>query len=381
MAVAAALSLLGGSIAGAQVQGLPPGITLPPRASDTTTTTVAAAPTTVATIPAAAPPTTALATTAPAPTAPPPPPPASTTVPPPAPETKLILIAPDGKPVDPAATTTIKPGDPAAPTTVPPASLSPGQVDDVLRSQQRSGASSTSALVDALRPLQNLGMTLPEALTLGMGNFPLLGVANWTDDWLDPRAGPPPQSHQGTDVFAAFDTPVRAPVDGTVRFEDAGLGGKGAFVTAPDGTYYYMAHLNSFSRDLASGATVKQGQIVGYNGDSGNAKGGAPHVHFEIHPFGGAAVNPKPFLDDWVAAAMARVPELLASFQPKAPEGTEATDLDGAVPQILVSTGLTRRFAAPALPSPGRDRQPEDFKQAVLRPLTPSVLAPMLNER
>ena len=85
-------------------------------------------------------------------------------------------------------------------------------------------------------------------------------------------------------MFAAFDTPVRAPVDGIVRFEDAGLGGKGAFVTAPDGTYYYMAHLNGFNRDLASGAAVKQGQVVGYNGDSGNAQGGAPHVHFEVHP-------------------------------------------------------------------------------------------------
>lgn len=202
-------------------------------------------------------------------------------------------------------------------TTVPPPSLSPGQVAEVLRSQQRSGASSTGALVEALRPLQNLGMTAEEALAVGMGRFPLLGMANWTDDWLDPRSGPPVHQHQGNDVFSAFDTPVRAPVDGTVRFEVGGLGGNALYVTVPDGTYYYMAHLNGFNRDLSNGAAVKQGQVIGYNGDSGNAKGGAPHVHFEVHPRGGAAVDPKPFLDAWVSDALARVPELIGSFRPK----------------------------------------------------------------
>jgi hypothetical protein len=171
---------------------------------------------------------------------------------------------------------------------------------------------------------------------------------------------------------------VRSPVDGTVRFEDAGLGGKGAFVTAPDGTYYYMAHLNSFSAELANGAAVKQGTIIGYNGDSGNAKGGAPHVHFEVHPGGGAAVNPKPFLDAWVQQAMDKVPELIASFQPKPAEGATET-IDGGVPQILMTTGLTRRFSAPALSAPHRERPAEDFNRAVLGPLTPPALASILS--
>jgi murein DD-endopeptidase MepM/ murein hydrolase activator NlpD len=302
-----------------------------------------------------------------------------------APETKLILVPPAGAPGAPGSSpaasastpTTAVPG--ATPViTLPPPSLSAGQVDAVLRDQQRSGASSTAALVEALKPLTNLGMTPQEALALGMGQFPLLGVANWTDDWLDHRAGPPVHQHQGTDIFAAFDTPVRAPVDGIVRFEDAGLGGKGAFVTAPDGTYYYMAHLNSFHPDLASGAAVKQGQIVGYNGDSGNARGGAPHVHFEVHPRGGAAVSPKPILDGWLQAAMDQVPALLASFQPKGTDAPPDSAGEG-VPQILVATGLTRRFSAPALAIPNRERPAGDFNHAVLGPLTPSVLAPLLS--
>ena len=312
--------------------------------------------------------------------------PTTTVAPAPAPETKIILMpGPEETKLDPGkpagATTTVKPGDPpAGPTsTIPPPSLSAGQVDMVLRDQQRSGASSTSALVEALKPLQNLGMTAQEALALGMGQFPMMGVANWTDDWLDPRSGPPPHQHQGTDIFAAFDTPVRAPVDGVVRFEDAGLGGKGAFVTAPDGTYYYMAHLNSFNRELANGASVKQGQVIGYNGDTGNAAGGAPHVHFEIHPRGGAAVNPKPFLDAWLASAMAAVPDLIASFEPKPVVGSETPAEDGGVPQILVATGLTRRFSSPSHPLPSVDRPVAHFNRAVLGPLTPTALAPLLD--
>jgi murein DD-endopeptidase MepM/ murein hydrolase activator NlpD len=303
---------------------------------------------------------------------------AATTPPTTGAETRILPVPQGGtRIVDPSASSTTKAGDAGSTTTVPPASLSPGQVDAVLRDQQRSGASSTAGLIEALRPLQNLGMTTQEALALGMGQFPVLGLANWTDDWLDFREGPPVHQHQGTDVFSAFDTPVRAPVDGVVRFEDAGLGGKGAYVTAPDGTYYYMAHLNSFSAELRNGMAVKQGQVVGFNGDSGNAKGGAPHVHFEVHPGGGAAVNAKPFLDAWLNAALARVPEILASFQVKAADGTPAED--GGVPQILVATGLTRRFSSPSQPVPTREPRTGDFNHAVLGPLTPTALAPLLD--
>lgn len=355
---AAALSLLGGSTAGLAQVG--------PPATTSTTTTVAAEPTTTV------PPTTAAPTTV---------------TPTTAPETKLIPV-PQNTIVDPAnpgaATTTAKPGDTATTVTssvtsatVPPASLSAGQADAFVRDQARTAASSTAALIEALRPLQNLGMTAEEALALGMGRFPVLGLANWNDDWLDYRAGPPVHAHQGTDVFSAFDTPVRSPVDGTVRFEDAGLGGKGVFVTAPDGTYYYMAHLNSFHAGLRSGAAVTQGQVVGYNGDSGNARGGAPHVHFEIHPGGGAAVNPKPFLDAWLQQAMDQAPALVASFQPA---GGTVEEIDGGVPQILMTTGLTRRFSAPSLPAPHRGRPAVDFNQAVLGPLTPPALAPLLKK-
>ncbi len=340
--MAAALSLLGSAV-GAAAQVGPPA----------TTSTVAP----VITVPLATPSTTAVATRLI-----------------PVPQETKIVVDP-ARPGSPTSTT-----PPAAGSTTPAPSLSSGQVDVVLRDQQRSGASTTAALVEALKPLQSVGMTLPEALALGMGQFPVLGVANWTDDWLDPRDGPPPHQHQGTDVFSAFDTPVRAPVDGVVRFEDAGLGGKGAFVTAPDGTYYYMAHLRGFAAGLGNGSPVTQGQVVGYNGDSGNAQGGPPHVHFEVHPGGGAAVNPKPFLDAWLAAALARAPGLVASFQPTpAADGTAGADIDGGIPQILVATGLTRRFSAPTARAPEHEQPAGDAIRALLGPLTPTVLAPVFD--
>jgi hypothetical protein len=73
-----------------------------------------------------------------------------------------------------------------------------------------------------------------------------------------------------------------------------------------------------------------------------------------------------------VADAMARVPDLIASFQPKAADGTDSPD--AGLPQILVNTGLTRRFSSPSRSVPARDAPPADFDRAVLAPLTPSPL-------
>ncbi len=115
---------------------------------------------------------------------------------------------------------------------------------------------------------------------------PVQGPRAFSNDWGQPRSGG--RRHKGTDILSPSGTPVVAPVAGSVVDHDSGLGGKGFFLHGVDGNTYYGAHLSRF------GATgrVAQGQVVGYVGTSGNARGGPAHLHFEIHPGNGAAVNP-----------------------------------------------------------------------------------------
>jgi murein DD-endopeptidase MepM/ murein hydrolase activator NlpD len=100
--------------------------------------------------------------------------------------------------------------------------------------------------------------------------------------------------HQGNDIMADMGVPLRAVNDGTVtRVSNHGLGGL-AFYLWDGSTEYYYAHLSKVA--VSSGQRVSAGQLVGNNGDTGNAKGGAPHLHFEIHPGGGSAIDPYPSL-------------------------------------------------------------------------------------
>jgi murein DD-endopeptidase MepM/ murein hydrolase activator NlpD len=116
------------------------------------------------------------------------------------------------------------------------------------------------------------------------------GRTSFIDSWGDSRSGG--RAHKGTDMFAAWDEPVYAVRSGRVSTGNGGLGGKTIWLLGDNGIAFYYAHLSGFN--VSSGQTVGQGQTIGFNGDSGNASGGPPHLHFEIHPGGrgSAAVNP-----------------------------------------------------------------------------------------
>jgi len=114
--------------------------------------------------------------------------------------------------------------------------------------------------------------------------------SSFVDSWGAPRSGG--RSHQGVDMMAPSGTPVYAAQTGTVRHSTSSLGGISAYVMGPDTTFY--AHLRGYS-GVGDGAHVSAGTLIGYVGDTGNARG-TPHLHFEYHPGGGGAVNPTPYV-------------------------------------------------------------------------------------
>lgn len=120
---------------------------------------------------------------------------------------------------------------------------------------------------------------------------PVDGPHSFTDTFGAPRSGG--RSHQGVDMFAPMRTPVAAIVDGTVlRRNSSPLGGLALYLRGSNGNEYFYAHLAGYT-DVAVGAAVKAGDHLGFVGDTGNARGGPPHLHFEVRTSSGI-VNPTP---------------------------------------------------------------------------------------
>jgi murein DD-endopeptidase MepM/ murein hydrolase activator NlpD len=123
---------------------------------------------------------------------------------------------------------------------------------------------------------------------------PVDGPHTFIDSWGAARSGG--RTHKGTDILASRGTPTVAPVSGEVQHRGTSLGGLSWYVYGDNGNTYYGTHLQSYEN--VGVGWVAAGTVIGYVGDTGNARG-TPHLHFEIHPGGGSPVNPYP----WVAAA------------------------------------------------------------------------------
>ncbi|RKQ91731.1 peptidase M23-like protein [Solirubrobacter pauli] len=129
--------------------------------------------------------------------------------------------------------------------------------------------------------------------------FPVGGPADIGGPFGAPRASTG-RPHEGNDIFADFGTPVVAVADGTLaNVGTLPISGNRLWVYADSGDQFFYAHLSAFSANAVDDRRVEAGEVLGYVGNTGDAEPTPPHVHFEIHPNGGDAVDPNPFLVAW----------------------------------------------------------------------------------
>ena len=149
----------------------------------------------------------------------------------------------------------------------------------------------------ALYTMRLASMPTPTALPV-----PVEGVRTRAlrDTWGGARSEG--RKHEGIDIFAKRGTPVLSSTEGIVAQVGTNrLGGLVVWVTGPGGQRHYYAHLDRYS-DVEAGMRIEAGRVLGYVGNTGNAKGTPPHLHYGIYETGGA-INPYPLLRAEPAAA------------------------------------------------------------------------------
>jgi len=194
--------------------------------------------------------------------------------------------------------------------------------------------------------------------------FPVVGTVQYEDDFGQPRNG---GAHEGNDILAARKAVAVAVENGKVKFwTTSANAGCMLYLYGDSGTTYLYIHLNndltmrndnrgaciagvSYAPGLKDGARVSAGQLVGYVGDSGDANGLHPHLHFEVHPAGGSAVDPYAFLQaatPLLFFAKAKTPFGLALTGTVVSATEESLQIQvsllQAFPSGLRLTGLTR---------------------------------------
>ncbi|HEX6913117.1 MAG TPA: M23 family metallopeptidase [Longimicrobium sp.] len=102
------------------------------------------------------------------------------------------------------------------------------------------------------------------------------------DSYNDARSGG--RVHNAIDIMAPAGSPVVAAADGTIhRLRTGGLGGVTLYQLGADGrTLFYYAHLQRYAAGVREGMPVRQGEVIAYVGDTGNAGPGNYHLHFSV---------------------------------------------------------------------------------------------------
>jgi len=148
----------------------------------------------------------------------------------------------------------------------------------------------------ALKP----ALRLSQAGVIQFPMNPLPKCALSKTSFGQPRSGG--RSHEGIDIMASLGQEVYAADNGVMWRQiidgesSSSLSGNAWYLKLGDGTQFFYGHLSAFAAGLKIGDTVTRGQLIGYVGDTGNSGPGNYHLHFEVRPKGGAAVNPYPLL-------------------------------------------------------------------------------------
>ena len=124
--------------------------------------------------------------------------------------------------------------------------------------------------------------TIPDHLIIPVQGVVASQLADTFNDWRDGR------KHDALDIPAPRGTPVIAAVEGNVvKLFHSKLGGTTVYQFDDSRTYcYYYAHLDHYAPGLVEGTLLRQGEVLGYVGSTGNAQANAPHLHFEVHKLG-----------------------------------------------------------------------------------------------
>ena len=200
------------------------------------------------------------------------------------------------------STAAVAPPDTTAPADTTPSDTVPSDTVPADDPADTEPANQESASAGA--PAERLRTLPPD--NFPMETSPRCDILN---NFGDARSGG--RSHQAVDILATLGQEVYAMADGTLTVQVfAGSSQSGAslsgnlwqLTSTTGGTYYVYAHLSAFAPGLSKGSKVVKGQLLGYVGDTGNPGAGNYHLHFEIHPNGGAAVDPLPLLQPVPAA-------------------------------------------------------------------------------
>lgn len=124
---------------------------------------------------------------------------------------------------------------------------------------------------------------------------PVAGVraADIADTFGAPRGR---REHAGIDIFARRGTAVLSATRGVVTsVRDGGLGGRQVWILGPGNEAHYYAHLQDWAPGLRAHDVIEAGDVLGFVGDSGNARGTPPHLHYGVYTADGA-IDPLPRL-------------------------------------------------------------------------------------